>query len=405
MKDYISRYLMYGCSKKFPDVPKIKESNISFSDAKDQLLNIVNQVVLENITSPQNTIFQCSGGFDSSVIISYFKNISTFCTCRMEMSDYRYSYETVKHFKTNHIFISEEELTENVDLESSLIEMNKIHSAPRGYTNDLGLYLFVKRIKEYTDIISGGEGIELMYLGYIGMYRPVICKGISKGEYDVSKALGYRKVGKVLKDFKISVDFNELIKLSKIKDTSTYLESMNWWSTGFTFDEAYRLGVENCGIKDIHIFDFVNFMFSWFGSEFYFDRRLEYANHFNLEWISPFLDKRFIDFSLSLPVEMRNCLGQIKYVMYESLGSLVPNFTVERPKEGLVLSSIFYEQRKDEISDLLYKYLKDPKSKIYEFLDFKLVCSIVKQFDDQFDFIVLKKVWMLLNLELWLELN
>jgi len=405
MKDCISRYLMYGCSKKFPDISKIKETNMSFLEAKDELLNITNQIVIENIKSPENTIFQCSGGFDSSVIISYFENASTFCTCKKEMSDYQYSLRASNHFNTNHIFVSEEELTKGVDLESSLIEMNKIHSAPRGYTNDLGLYLFVKRIKEETDIISGGEGIELMYLGYIGMYLPVIYKGISKGDYDTIKAMEYRNSGKILKNFKISIDFRELMKVSGDKSKTNYLRSVNWWSTGFTFEDACELGARYCEIKDVNMFDFVNFMFNWFGSEFYFDRRLEYANHFNLEWISPFLDKRFIDFSLSLPIEMRNCLGQIKYVMYESLGHLVPDFIVKRPKEGLVLSPIFYEERKSEITNLLHKYLKDPKSKIYEFLDFNSATQIIDQFNNQFDFILLKKVWMLLNLELWLEVN
>jgi asparagine synthase (glutamine-hydrolysing) len=399
----ISRYLTYGCSKEFPEFVNIKESKISFSEAKKELLRITKEVIFDNIKSPDKTIFQCSGGFDSSILIRFFENISTFCTCKKDSADYGYSYQTSEYFKTRHSFLSEESLTKDVNLESTLLEMNKIHSRPRGYTNDLGLYLFVKRIKEETDIIAGGEGTELLYLGYDNMFLPVLYSAVNRGQYDLVRARSYRDQAKILPNFKITFDVRELIETSS--KANMYYQTMFWWTTGFTFDDIYSLGLYVQPIADINLFDYTNFIFKWLGSEFYFDRRLEYSDYFNLEWVSPFLDNRFIDFSLSLPIEMRNCLGQIKYVMYESLGHLLPDFIINRPKEGLVLSPEFYEKRRKEINDLLNKYLDASRAKIYNYIDFKKILLLRKQFVHTYDFIILKKVWMLLNLELWLQIN
>lgn len=184
----VSNYLRYGCSRPFPIVQNIKKSDLSFEETKQRLLEITETVIKENIIDPNKYIFQCSGGFDTSVIISYFRKISTFCRCKTTMSDYNFSFKVSEYFNTNHEYLSEEELTKDVDIEKCLLFMNKIHSYPRGYTNDLGLYLFVKYIKEKTDTVVGGEGIELMYLGYIGMFFPVLQQSVLNGDYKTTKA-------------------------------------------------------------------------------------------------------------------------------------------------------------------------------------------------------------------------
>jgi len=403
MRDIINSYITYGCSKEFPPIKKIQKSKLSFNEAKEELLKITNTVIEDTISNPSNTIFQCSGGFDSSIIISKFNNISTFSTCKSSTDDYKYSKMTSNFFKTNHQYVSEEELIKNIDIESSLIEMNKIHSMPRSYINDLGLYSFVKRIKEQTNIIAGGEGVELMYLGYSNMYMNPLYSAIWFKEYDLEKANIYASNKKILHS-KISIDPVKLLKVRKERgfEEKNYFGLADWWATSFTDREINNLGMSTLSQPEFKFFDYINYLFKWYGEELYFDRRLEYANHFNLKWIAPFLDKRFIDFSLSLPIEMRNCCGQIKYIMYESLGHMIPRFIIDRPKEGLVLSFDFYLSRKDEILKITNKYLNTPNSEICNYLEFSEIFKIINKFKTQFDFDYLRKVWMLLNLELWL---
>lgn len=376
---------------------------MSYNETKEELLSITNLVIEDNIKDPDNTIFQCSGGFDSSIVMSKFNNINTFSTCKSDRSDYKYSKMTSDYFKTNHQHVSEEELIKDINIEKELIEMNKIHSMPRSYINDLGLYSFVKRIKEQTNVIAGGEGVELMYLGYANMYMNPLYTAMWFDEYDRMKANEYAKNKQILQS-KISVNPVELLKVRKEKgfEGKEYFKLSDWWATGFTEQEINNLGMTSIIQPQINFFDYVNYLVDWCGEELYFDRRLEYANHFNLEWVAPFLDKRFIEFSLSLPLEMRNCCGQIKYIMYESLGHMIPKFIVDRPKEGLVLSFDFYVSRKDEILRMVDKYLNNPNSEICNYLEFSEISKIINQFKIQFDFDYLRKVWMLLNLELWL---
>jgi len=403
MKDKINRYITYGCSKEFPSIIPVKKTDLSFQECKRVLLDITNEVIEDNIKDPQNSIFQCSGGFDSSIIISKFENVKTFCTCDDSMNDHKYSYMASDHFRTKHQFISEDELTDGISIEKLLIEINGINSNPRGYINDLGLYLFVKRIKEQTDTIVGGEGVELMYLGYSSMFMNPIHASVWFKDYDIEKANEYSKERRVLTS-SISIDPIKLLNVRKHKGftSKNYFNLMEWWSTGFSTKDIVDLGMEAVQPPDLCFFDYINYVFRWYGDEFYFDRRLEYANHFGLKWVSPFLDKRFVDFSLTLPIEMRNCCGQIKYIMYESLGHMLPRFIIDRPKEGLVLSFGFYLKRRDEIYSLVSKYLDTPNAMIYEYLDYAVVKKILSQFMVQFDFTYLRKVWMLLNLEMWL---
>lgn len=405
MKDTINRCLTYGCSKEMPEVKKIKQSDLSFEEAKEELLKITHMVIDENISDPDNTIFQCSGGVDSSIIISKFQNVNTFSTTQVSSSDYKFSKMTSDYFKTTHQYVREEELIKDIDIESSLIEMNKIHSMPRSYINDLGLYSFVKRIKEQTDIITGGEGIEIMYLGYSDMYTNPLNAAMWYNEYDRNKANLYGSQKKILQS-KVSFDPISLLNTRKLNGYSDkdYFKLTGWW-TGFNERDINNLGLPSLNQPKFNFFDYINYVFSWFGEELYFDRRLEYADHFKLKWISPYLDKRFMDFSLSLPIEMRNCCGQIKYIMYESLGHMIPRFIIDRPKEGLVLSFDFYLSRKDEILKIVDKYLNNPKSELCNYLEFSEIHKIIEQFKIQFDFDYLRKVWMLLNLELWMIYN
>lgn len=401
MHNTILNYLTYGCSRNFPTVVDIKESDLSFQEAKQELLRITDLVIKDNITDPENTIFQCSGGFDSSVVISYFNNISTYCGGRTTSSDNLYSRRTSEYFKTKHQYVSEEEITKNIDIESCLLEMNKIHSLPRGYTNDLGLYLFVKHIKEKTDSITGGEGIELMYLGYLSMYIKAIYSAIWNKEYSIDRANLYLKEKQIQTNDNNKLCYADLLLMRKRK-TNNYFKLMDWWSTGFDSIEIKNIGLPQVELPQLNFFNFVNFVFKWYGQEFYFDRKLEYANHFKLKWIMPYLDKRFIDFSLSLPLEMRNCMGQFKYILYETLSHKLPEFIINRPKEGFVLSFQFYIERKDDIIKLVDKYLKSNTSLIYNYLDYKETDKLIEQSKNRFAFNDLKKLWMLLNLEMWL---
>ena len=68
----------------------------------------------------------------------------------------------------------------------------------------------------------------------------------------------------------------------------------------------------------------------------------DYSAAFNLETRSPFMDKRLIEFCLSLPPEQKLRHGWTRYVMRQAMKSILPDRIWRRPDKARMGSSVFY---------------------------------------------------------------
>lgn len=394
----ISRYLRYGISNEFPN--NIYDSNVEtdFHEVKENLKEKVGRAILKH--HPKKSLFQLSGGFDSSIVASYFylRNIDTFCTGEETAKDRVISEKISDEFKTNHTWISHKELLNRINFKEAMIDMAEINRYPRCFKNDFGLYAFLKyaRDNDYENIMSG-KGIEFQMLGYHTIYNKIVEHAIGSGEYSIGMAkkyLGY-------KEFNSPMDSNLLdiknIINSHYHRTKYNLDFVNWWSGGFSKEEVERLTGESQEDMEFNTADeIIDFIFEWFGREYVEKRTEDYGNYFGVNCINPYMNEELVDYIKRIPMEMKKSMNYHKYVFYQAIGNRVPSYIIEREKEGLNTSLIYFMDHSKEISELIDEYLKDTQRKIWNYIDRKQLVI------DNLDLI---RMMSLLNLSIWMEHN
>ena len=176
----IEQYLRYGCANAYPTVETTRPLLADPFHIKRTLFDKIDAAISK--VSPENTVFQLSGGFDSSVVVSYFEGAKTFCTGSADSFDKGYSQRVADIFHTDHVWMSHDELLSRIDFKEAIIEMAKINRHPRCYRNDFGLYAFLKYVKDHADNVVSGKGIEFQMLGYYSLYNRIIEQAIGIGE-------------------------------------------------------------------------------------------------------------------------------------------------------------------------------------------------------------------------------
>lgn len=394
MKNIVYEYLKYGFVR--PAVDKFYKRKIyEPEEIEFQLNSIISKVIEQHIPYPDEVMFQLSGGFDSTLVASYFKNINTFCVSHKKSPDIEYSKYVSNRFNTKHTVITEEELMRDINIRDTLITLQtKVNIHPRGYINDIYLFHTLKHLK-YSGVksIAGGEGTELLFIGYMDMFQRFIELMMAKGDYKNKVAnLYYTNVLK----HSHPVNFQNVLKMSS---RILYLSVIDWWTSSFTDNEIYRLiGDDEITYPNMNAHDTISYVWETLGMEYYYDRQKSFSDYFGIEWISPFTNREFVKYAMSLPIESKYCIKYPKHIFYETFRYRVPNKIYSRPKVGLFLSDRFFLSKKNEIMSLTDEFLSDKNLSIFNYLDFEIIQTLIEKYD-------FHKIWSLLNLSMWMELN
>jgi asparagine synthetase B (glutamine-hydrolysing) len=386
----IDQYLRYGCSNEFPQTNLPKVTDLDY----DEIISTFNDLIDNSMPDINDAVLQLSGGFDSSIVASYYNNIKSFCTGPEDSPDRIYSEKVSKEFDTRHTWMSHKELLSRIDFKETIVEMAKINRYPRCFKNDFGLFAFLKYIKEYTNDVISGKGIEFQLLGYHTIYNGIIERSIGTREYSIDRANQYLNQKSVdsPKDAAL-FDIRNIISSSKNKEDYS-LDLVNFWTGVFSRREVEKLtGNKQSDPTFSTVREAIDFIFEWFGRE-YVDKRLEdYGNYFGVNCITPYINEDVIKFVKTIPIELKKCLNHHKYIFYQAMGHRLPNYIIERSKEGLNTSLDYFNSHMEDIHILVEEYLTDKTMKIHNYIDFN-------QADLDFD-----QLWSLLNLSIWIEHN
>jgi asparagine synthetase B (glutamine-hydrolysing) len=386
-------YLRFGCSYRYPKIKISEKIDLDYFDIRNKLNGMVSDSILK-IKNPEEVVFQLSGGFDSSVVVSHFHDIKTFCTGEENSLDRGFAEEVSKYFGTKHTWMSHDDLLSRIDFKKAVIEINKINPHPRCFKNDLGLYAFLDYIKEHTDFVASGKGIEFQMLGYYTIYNKIIENAISRRQYSIEKAMKYLKQSEIFstKDIK-KLDIRNIIKLCNRKEDYT-LNLVDWWTGTFSKKEIEEmLGVGSC-FEEISFFsvdEILEFIFEWFGREYVDNRIKDFSEHFGITCYTPYVDDELVEFIKTIPIELKKCLNHHKFIFYQAMQHRLPNSIIQRPKEGLNTSIEYFKKHQSDIDELISTYIIDKNARIHNYIDIDI---------EKYDF---NQKWSLLNLAIWME--
>jgi asparagine synthase (glutamine-hydrolysing) len=414
------------------ELPKINELEKKRSEKSyvEELDFIMNNVTKDHLISDVSIGSLLSGGLDSSLITSimgkYQKNFNTF-SASFDSSEYdesKFASIVSNHIGTKHSNI----VLDSSDYFRKLEDIIEHKYQPLTIPHEVALYDLFKEIKKKNKVVISGEGADEMF----GGYGRVMGSG-----FDYNKILYFNKIKnnavkeKIYQIFGMKDYYSE--NISSRKDQ--FFKIYNWFSieqkkeifteefNNFTNnDESVHNFWENEfeKIKNINEDNKFIYLFQKFHLQCLLDRLDLMSMASGVESRVPFCDYRIVNFLSKVPYKYKikwnstfskaralfstsdvhsEALNTSKFLLRKLSKKYLPEVIVNRKKLG------FPTPLDQWVSNEKIKYVKeillDSKTKNRGIFNMKNLEKLINNKENlKYDFWG-KKVWMLLNLEIW----
>ena len=369
-------------------------------EAIEDLDLMLNQTILDQQISDVPIGAFLSGGIDSTLISSIMQansntNINTF-TIGFKDDKYnegKYALEIAKYLKTNH---HELYLSAN-DIISEVPKMGSIYDEPFADSSQLPTYFVSALAKQTVTVALSGDAGDEIFGGYnrytqaskFSKYSPItkkvlvkILNQFSPNQIDFIYALLKPLLPKSIKSSNPGNHYTKIIKLLQ-QDT-------NWdiyqclVSICSSPNSLMKEGFVNDGINNFTKHIFVNSM--GLEHQMMLSDSLTYLSDdilckvdrasmsVSLESRVPFLDHRIVEFSSTLPLNMKIRDGKGKWILRKLLEKYVPNQLLDRPKMGFGLPLDIW--LRGPLKEYAYSLLSEKKLNEDEFIDQQKVSKL-----------------------------
>ena len=317
----------------------------SLKDAADQLESILKEVIQEQLDSDVPIGAFLSGGIDSTLVCSIAQSLSkepikTFCIAfeDPEYNESEYAKKIASHLGTNHIELKAKP-SDCIELVDKIAE---IYDEPMSDSSQLPTLLLSRLTKKHVTVCLGGDGADELFGGYnrhhIGasifnklLKFPLLLRRLIKKTILLLKPNTWNKI-------KVGLG-NKVYKLASIidaKDFNEYYQTLisHWRESSPLTDKTIKhteisLNSNSDTIQNMMLLDFETYLP---GDILVKTDRASMST--SLELRSPFLDRRVIEFALSLPLHFKVNSNEGKLILREILYRYVPKELIDRPKKG-----------------------------------------------------------------------
>ncbi|TDP02434.1 asparagine synthase (glutamine-hydrolyzing) [Flavobacterium sp. 245] len=392
----------------------------------DKLKELITSAVKYRMVSDVPVGAYLSGGVDSSIVtyeLAKLKEgvVNTFTIGFAEEGYNEFSYSKIVSdlCNTNH----KEILLDEKNYFEAMTDLIKVKDAPLGVPNEVPLFLMSKILKKDITVVLSGEGADEILAGYSRIFSSSEdFKKMSDPELEKDSLLSQKLSSKYGEDFPkseiehflslyqyCSSSFKSKLFHSNIDSTNIEKDLNEVFS--FNFEkldgESYLNKMLYC-FEKIHLpgllnrLDTTTMAASVEGRVPFVDHRLiEFAfsipNHYKLKWTG---DKTSLDTQLGS--EMAENSNVPKYILKKSYEDIIPNEILYRKKMGfpVPLNNWFGNDFKDlAYSKIINGYLIGNKiiNKDF-FLELINNYEVIGNKED-----IGMKIWMILNLELFLS--
>lgn len=363
--DVISRYLKYGDSIEFTPSGYVEQMPYTWEDAKQKFRHLFEQ----EMDSYTTDSLAFSGNYLSCAMLDYSNPITT------------WSLKVKDPMKVSKMLngIPYHQTIDLDNLETILFKINELWDEPRCSIGDLFSYIRHKHMKENGKRNMYCEGgLDWLLFGSDTIYTDVMRLALKRKEYSLVKAFSY------LGNATPNTNFGNCI-------TTSYMDEFYKNQIIFNDNDLIDFGLPPVTVrleKD-NISHFTKAINDW-GYVSVYERRVKrIGKEFGVESFAPFTHgKSLVDFCMSLPIEMKFCLGNAAHILRQTFqfSNEIKNQMITRVWPSL------YKLITPKAKSILNKYLVNiyrvlPKDKVNKHLHDK------------------KKLWHLMNLAIWLEIH
>lgn len=341
-------------SRKIRSLARTSNEYISLAE------NIIDQAVDEQMASDVPLGAFLSGGIDSSLIVSSMQKYSnqpvdTFSMGFGGVGDETQQAKAISnHLGTNHHTL----ICTPQDLLNEVNGLSKIYCEPFADSSQIPTTLLTRLVSKHVTVCLSGDGGDELFGGYSRyIAAPMFAKKILKLPLGLRKILAHFLT--ILPTEKLADTLNKLDKYfpaaMKQSDYGAKIEKiiniLPIISTEDYFHELTRHWKANDILKyidqqtELEIRQFKN-PYSNFISNMMFNDITNYlesdilvkvdraAMSNSLETRVPFLDKKVVEFALTLPIDLKIRQGESKWILKQILYKRVPKRLLDQPKTG-----------------------------------------------------------------------
>ena len=385
--------------KKYWNTPKVTNGNFSFNANKNQVKELLTQSVNRQLNADVDVGLFLSGGIDSSLLLSLSKRIGkklktfSFTFFDDENDDLNFINEITNQFSTDHHNFN----FQNEDLLKNIIEIQSFHDEPFSDSSCLPLYVLSKKASNFVKAAITGDGADEIFLGYTNWFSRI------------NEIIKYSKFSKnkFLSKAIFNFDFLNQSSLGKyfyLNNLNNESDIFNFTKSPFTLKKLVRLGliddypsnlnfrkIDRVKLFELFKYDIIN---NYLPSNIlYKSDRMSMAH--SLELRSPFLDKKLVEYSLTLNnhINYENDTG--KKILRELLKEFRVSSKIYKRKKsgfGAPISKILSNKIVNEaLKDMLF----NKNAKIFKYINHIEVFKDLHLLD--------YKVWYYFIFELWLN--
>lgn len=400
-------------TRQYWNIPKDEFKNISVSEAKNTLHDLLLKSVRRRLISDVPLGVFLSGGIDSSTVTYMMtrlmppKQVKSFSIAFAEKSfdESSYARKVADRFGTNH----HEKICTANDLIILIPEIQSFLDEPLGDASIVPTYALSKFTRQHVTVALGGDGGDELFAGYPTFQAERLAR-IYRAVPNFLRNAVIEPIANRLpvSDENISSDFKvkQFIKGAKIKDESRHII----WMGSFSQAEQQRILP---GATDL--FDDVSRHtdpgLSYGNRLLYIYKKLYLCEDIlvkvdrasmgcSLEVRAPFLDPHVVEFASRLPYKMKLKGLTMKYLLKEMTRDLLPAGIADRPKKGfgIPVAKWIKGPLKEMTQDLLSptKIRREgffEPGEVQTILGDHLECRVDNR----------KKLWTLLAFELWYD--
>lgn len=378
-----------------------QEVEIDERKAVERLQELIEQSVKKQMVADVPIGVFLSGGLDSGTMVAissqFSPNITTLgFAYEGDWNEMPQARQMAEKYKTNHHEIVLEENRIADILQIILTNLDE----PLADTSIVATYAICERAKEkMTVVITGNAGDELF--GGYNWYQQEL-EFLKKG--NTSKLLmPIYKIGSLLSKIfglkRLNSNFQENISRAKYKNIIDFHqrkvhqffsknEVNKLLKSGNDLEHKYDFILDEENLNSCLKMDLTNVLP---GSYMVKDDRISMMH--SIELRTPFLDKNLVDFCISLPYQNKVSSSQTKIILRKAFGDKLTKDILNKKKQGFGAPITKWLKLK-EMQILTQRILKNPESKMYQFINFK---EAQKYLDYSY------KHWVLLVLGLWFE--
>ena len=396
------------------DLSKFSEEEIS----EQLLFNLRESVEIRKVSDVPVGVF-LSGGIDSSSNAALFAEsgeteVKTFSIgYEGDYESYKNELDFAKIAAENASAVYHERLLNAEDLIEFLPQMIKLQDEPIADPVCVPLYYVSKLAKDnQVTVCQVGEGADELFWGYPHWKRVLYFQNLA----DKFLPKFILKVGLfLLRFFKLNKDW----RFEAIKRVSED-QPIYWGPEPYTHEQKMELlsprmkeSFKNItswhAIEDIHN----NFLsksqsksnLDWMT---YVDLNLrlpelllmrvdKMSMGVSLEARVPFLDHKFVEYSMSIPSDLKTKKGILKYILKQSVRGIIPDKIIDREKQGF--SAPIKEWSKDSLGEV-GKIQLENFCKQTDILDWEVVKKYFQGENSKSAYLK-EEWWPLLNLAMW----